>query len=405
MPSGLTDFSVLKQLGQGVSGICRLVRRKADQRLYALKELEMPSDSGEAAAVLQEVHILASLEHPFIVRYFDSFVETRKLFLVMEYAPNGSLHTVLTQHQRTQRHLAEDTVWRYTLQLLLGLHTIHTQMIVHRDIKPHNIFLGADDIVKIGDFGVSRLLSGSADMATTLVGSPGYLAPELCSGEPYDEKADIWALGVTLVELCALRHPFGGAGSQAALVMKIMGHSAPPPLPPDYSPPLSRLLATCMARNAINRPAAVQLLSVPLVHQKAKQHHLLHLMPEAAIKHNSTSVPPTSGFGGLGGGAGGGGMGGMGGGGGGGPLYARPPIYHEPPPSTAAPTTCSYAQQQQQQQHALQRGAARQVCASAAACFPPRPRRREAGAAGAAGAGAAVAAASARSRASPRHFS
>jgi serine/threonine protein kinase len=175
----------------------------------------MPHDQGEANAVLQEVHILASLEHPFIVRYYDSFVEMRKLFLVMEYAPNGSLHTVLQQHQRTQRPLAEDTVWRYTLQLLLGLHTIHTvHRVVHRDIKPHNIFLGADDTVKIGDFGVSRMLSGSADMATTLVGSPGYLAPELCSGEPYDEKADIWALGVTMVELCALKHPFGGAGSQ-----------------------------------------------------------------------------------------------------------------------------------------------------------------------------------------------
>lgn len=230
------DFSTVKQLGAGMGGICRLVRRRADQRLYALKELELPADPGEASAVQQEVHILASLEHPFIVRYFDSFVEMRKLFLVMEYAPNGSLHTVLAQHQRTQTPIAEEVVWRYILQLLLGLHTIHTCRVVHRDIKPHNIFLGANDTVKIGDFGVSRMLSGSADLATTLVGSPGYLAPELCSGEPYNEKADIWALGVTLVELCALRHPFGGAGSQAALVMKIMGHSAPPTLPATCAP-------------------------------------------------------------------------------------------------------------------------------------------------------------------------
>lgn len=221
MPTSLADFTIVKALGQGVSGICRLVRRSADARLYALKELEMPSDQGEASAVLQEVHILASLEHPFIVRYYDSFVETRKLFLIMEYAPNGSLHSVLQHHQRSGRHVDEDTVWRYALQLLLGLHAIHQRRIVHRDLKPHNIFLGTDDTVKIGDFGVSRLLSGSADMATTLVGSPGYLAPELCSGEPYDEKADIWAFGVTLVELCSLKHPFGGAGSQVS--------AAPPP--------------------------------------------------------------------------------------------------------------------------------------------------------------------------------
>ena len=161
MASTASDFVTVKQLGQGCSGICSLVRRRADSRLYALKELEMPADPVESSAVLQEVHILASLEHPFIVRYFDSFVEMRKLFLVMEHAPNGSLHTVLTEHQRTARPIAEDTIWRYMLQLLLGLHTIHTRRVVHRDIKPHNIFLGADDTVKIGDFGVSRMLSGA----------------------------------------------------------------------------------------------------------------------------------------------------------------------------------------------------------------------------------------------------
>ena len=104
----------------------------------------------EANAVLQEVHILASLEHPFIIRYYDSFLETRKLFLVMEYAPNGSLHSALLHHQRLQRPLAEDTIWRYALQLLLGLHAIHTCHIVHRDIKPQNILLSANDSVKIG---------------------------------------------------------------------------------------------------------------------------------------------------------------------------------------------------------------------------------------------------------------
>ena len=180
--SSQSDFTVVKQLGQGMGGICNLARRNADKRLYALKELHMPNDPNEASAVIQEVHILASLQHPFIVRYFDSFVERSKLFLVMEYAPNGSLATVLAQHQRTHRPIAEDTIWRYALQLLLGLHTIHQRRVVHRDIKPHNIFLGADDTVKIGDFGVSRVLSETANLATTLVGSPGYLAPELCSG-------------------------------------------------------------------------------------------------------------------------------------------------------------------------------------------------------------------------------
>ena len=77
-----SEFSTLRQLGAGTSGLVRLVRRRADQKLYALKELDLPHDQREAAAVLQETHILAALEHPFIVRYYDSFVEHNKLFLV-----------------------------------------------------------------------------------------------------------------------------------------------------------------------------------------------------------------------------------------------------------------------------------------------------------------------------------
>ncbi len=84
MPSSVGDFVSQKQLGAGASGVVRLVRRRADNRLYALKELDLPSDHGEAAAMLQESHILAAIEHPFVIRYYDSFVEHRKLYLIME---------------------------------------------------------------------------------------------------------------------------------------------------------------------------------------------------------------------------------------------------------------------------------------------------------------------------------
>ena len=95
----------------------------------------MPADQGEASAVIQEIHILASLEHPFIVRYYDSFIEERKLFLVMEYATHGSLHSVLQRHQKSKQHIDELTLWQYAIQLLLGLHSIHKLRILHRDLK------------------------------------------------------------------------------------------------------------------------------------------------------------------------------------------------------------------------------------------------------------------------------
>jgi len=161
--------------------------------------------------------------------------------------------------------------------------------VVHRDLKPHNIFLGVGDEVKIGDFGVSRQLSSSREMAMTIVGSPGYLSPELCNGEPYNEKADIWSLGVLLSELCALKHPFGDANSQAALVMKIM-RAAPPALPAHYSPQLARLLVCCMQRQQLSRPSALQLLSLSTVQQHAARLDLLQHFPPSALRAGAASA-------------------------------------------------------------------------------------------------------------------
>jgi len=124
-PMPVADFVPQKHLGAGASGVVRLVRRKADSQLYALKELELPRDPSEAAAMLQESHILASIEHPFVVRYYDSFVEHSRLYLVMEYAPNGSMYGLLAEHKKVGKYVDEVLLWRYSIQLLIGLHAIH----------------------------------------------------------------------------------------------------------------------------------------------------------------------------------------------------------------------------------------------------------------------------------------
>lgn len=162
---------------------------------------------------------------------------------------------------------------------------------MHRDLKPHNVFLGDGDTIKIGDFGVSRQLSSSRDMAQTVVGSPGYLSPELCNGEPYNEKTDVWAFGVTISEMCALKHPFGDAASQAALVMKIM-RAKPPQLPPHYSPQLVRMLFCCMQRLPAHRPSALQLLSLSTVQQHAARLELIASFPPAALRAGAKRAEP-----------------------------------------------------------------------------------------------------------------
>ena len=143
----------------------------------------------------------------------------------------------------------------------------------------------------MGDFGVSKLLGGSRELATTVVGSPGYLAPELCSGEPYDAKADIWSFGVSISELCSLRHPFAGAASQAALVVRIMAAALPPP-PRRYSAPLGRMLQACMQRQPAHRPSALQLLCVPTVLRHAAEQGIMHMLPAEAKVHAAAALAP-----------------------------------------------------------------------------------------------------------------
>lgn len=109
----------------------------------------------------------------------------------------------------------------YFVQMLLSLQAIHSHHILHRDLKTQNIMLDrTQKVVKIGDFGISKVLS-SKSKANTVVGTPCYISPELCEGKPYDEKSDIWALGCVLYEMASLRKAFDAA-NLPALVLKIM---------------------------------------------------------------------------------------------------------------------------------------------------------------------------------------
>jgi NIMA (never in mitosis gene a)-related kinase len=126
------------------------------------------------------VRILASVDHPHVVAYLDSFVQSGILHIVMELCEDGDLHSML--HARAGTPLPEPDVWRLYGQSLAGLHHLHSLKILHRDIKSKNLFLSSRG-VKLGDLGVARALGASTEFASTMVGTPYYLSPELCNGE------------------------------------------------------------------------------------------------------------------------------------------------------------------------------------------------------------------------------
>uniref|UniRef100_A0A3B1K128 non-specific serine/threonine protein kinase n=1 Tax=Astyanax mexicanus TaxID=7994 RepID=A0A3B1K128_ASTMX len=149
-------------------------------------------------------------------------------------------------------------VIHWLVQLLLGVSYMHHRRILHRDLKAKNVFLKGNNM-KIGDFGVSCLLMGSSDLATTFTGTPYYMSPEAISHRGYNSKSDIWSLGCILYEMCCLKHAFEGYNF-LSVVMKIVEGSTPS-LPESYSPELNSLMHRMLERDPRRRVSAEEALS------------------------------------------------------------------------------------------------------------------------------------------------
>ena len=178
----------------------------------------------EKQQLVQEVNLLQKLRHPHIVRYYDRIIdrENTTLYIVMEYCEGGDLATLIKKCRKeryivdkvwnsktisSRTYIDEEVIWKIAAQLVLALAEIHKRkdgVILHRDIKPGNIFLDSEKNVKLGDFGLARVLGKDSLFANTYVGTPYYMSPEQISGSPYNEKCDIWSFGCLLYEMAGL---------------------------------------------------------------------------------------------------------------------------------------------------------------------------------------------------------
>jgi len=159
--------------------------------------------------VLGEYKLLNNLRHPNIVKLAGSEVEQGQLRLLLEYADDGDVSQKIAEMKKTDDPIPEKLIMEWLCQLCFALKYIHCKNIIHRDIKPNNILCMKNGIIKLSDFGISKALECNK-YATSNVGTPYYLAPEIVSNKPYDFKVDIWMLGCTIYELCAKKKPFLG---------------------------------------------------------------------------------------------------------------------------------------------------------------------------------------------------
>ncbi|XP_054857967.1 serine/threonine-protein kinase Nek8 isoform X2 [Eublepharis macularius] len=254
----MEKYERIRVVGRGAFGIVHLCLRKMDQKLVILKQIpveQMTKD--ERLAAQNECQVLKLLNHPHVIEYYENFLEDKALMIAMEYAPGGTLAEFI--HKRGNSLLDEETILHFFVQILLALHHVHTKQILHRDLKTQNILLDKHHmIVKIGDFGISKILC-SKSKAYTVVGTPCYISPELCEGKPYNQKSDIWALGCVLYELASLKRAFEAA-NLPALVLKIMSGTFAP-ISDRYSPELRQLILGMLNLDPSKRPQLNEIMT------------------------------------------------------------------------------------------------------------------------------------------------
>jgi NIMA (never in mitosis gene a)-related kinase len=249
----LTDFKILCELGRGSFGVVNKVLSLVDHNEYVMKKINMKHVKlKHQKEALKEAQILRRVKHPNIIRYYTSFVEEEYLYIIMEYAEGGDLAVLIKSHKERKKFFSEREIWDLGWELCQALDYLHNNNIIHRDIKTLNIFLSKDRHVKLGDLGVSKIVSSAASLQGTRVGTPLYLSPELVKQLPYDYKVDIWALGCVLYHLVSLEPPFYG-DNLITLGYNIV-HKFPKPLSNTYSPRLISIITKFLEKNASSRP-------------------------------------------------------------------------------------------------------------------------------------------------------
>lgn len=186
----------------------------------------------------------------------------------MDYADGGDLSDKIKEQRG--RPFSEQYILDMFTQLCLGMKHVHDRKIIHRDLKGANVFLTKKGVLKIGDFGIAKVLSHTIQKARTMVGTPYYLSPEIVQSKPYNVKTDIWSMGVMLYELCALRPPFD-APSIHLLSMKIV-RGVYNPIPSSFSPEIKSLIKQMLEVRPEMRPDVNKILKMPVVQKRIKNY-------------------------------------------------------------------------------------------------------------------------------------
>ena len=254
-----------KTIGKGAFGFVHVATSIENEKKQAAVKLISVDDPDDVETIRKEVKILTSCNHQNIVAFDNTYLNGETLWLVMEYCGGGSVADLLRF-----RALKENEIAFVLFETLKGLNHLHLQNIIHRDLKSANLLLTDQGIVKVADFGVSKILLNGSIKTKTFVGTPHWMAPEIIQGKEYDSRCDMWSVGIVGIEL-AEQHPpkyeINMHGVLAAIPKAPapkLQHSA------DWSQNFIQMLSVLLVKDPNERPTAQISLEFPFFREEKK---------------------------------------------------------------------------------------------------------------------------------------
>ncbi|XP_026567691.1 serine/threonine-protein kinase Nek9 [Pseudonaja textilis] len=281
-------YAPIRVLGRGAFGEATLYRRTEDDSLVVWKEVDLTRLSEkERRDALNEIVILALLQHDNIIAYYNHFMDNTTLLIELEYCNGGNLYDKILRQKDTL--FEEEMVVWYLFQIASAVSCIHREGILHRDIKTLNIFLTKANLIKLGDYGLAKKLNSEYSMAETLVGTPYYMSPELCQGVKYNFKSDIWAVGCVAFELLTLKRTFDATNPLNLCVKIVQGNRAMEVDSSIYSVDLIQMVHSCLHQDPEKRPTADELLESPFIKKRRRD-----MEEKVALLNGPNKRPRTS---------------------------------------------------------------------------------------------------------------
>ncbi|OAD70890.1 hypothetical protein PHYBLDRAFT_114945 [Phycomyces blakesleeanus NRRL 1555(-)] len=273
-------YKKLKRVGQGASGSVYVAISLSTNTKVAIKQMDL-AHQPRKELIVNEILVMKESQHPNIVNFLDSFlVKNAELWVIMEYMEGGALTDVIDNNTMTEQQIA--TV---CLESTAGLHHLHSQNIIHRDIKSDNILLNAHGQVKISDFGFCAKLTDQRNKRATMVGTPYWMAPEVVKQKEYGAKVDIWSLGIMAIEMIENEPPYLDEEPLKALYLIATNGTPTLKAPERLSRELKSFLAVCLCVDVRSRATSAELIEHDFLKKAGPLEILAPLLKFKAGKH------------------------------------------------------------------------------------------------------------------------